>query len=544
MDLKPTRWWARGASVVLAAAAAGGCVGVIGDGSEGRDGAPSVDVSPLRRLTRSQYSHTVRDLLAIGGDPGSKLEADEKIGPFFSNAIVPVSELLAEQYMRVAEDLAAQAELTSIVPCDPLVDGETTCGAAFVEQFGLKAFRRPLGSDERQAMVTLFEQGRAQEGFEAGIRLVIEALLQSPQFLYHLEFGLPPVGGEDVVALDPYELASRLSYFLWDSMPDDELLRAAGAGELSSAESIGVQAKRMLADPKAADAIASFHVQWLDLDRLTTLEKNATVYPGFDATLRVAMAAETARFVDYVIRKDDGRLETLLTAPYSMLEGPLFELYGVVEPSGHDPAEPIALDPTERAGLLTHASVLATHAHADQSSPVRRGKLIREHLMCHILDPPPPNVDVTPPELDPEATTRERFEQHRAEPACAACHQLIDPLGFGFEHYDGMGAYRSEEGGEPVDASGEIVASDDIDGPFDGAIELAQILAESEQVRNCIAQQWFTFGLGRASGAHDARSYQAAYDAFAASGYGIRELLVALVMTDSFRYRRLEESSP
>jgi hypothetical protein len=503
---------------------------------------PSTDTSPLRRLTRSQYDHTVRDLLGIDGNPSAQLAPDEKVGAFYSNASAPVTELLAEQYMRTAEDLAEQAvaNMTTLVPCDPLLD-EATCGAEFVDAFGLRAFRRPLTADERAAMIGLFELGRADEGFVGGFTLVVQAFLESPQFLYHLELTTPS-DGADVVALDPYEVASRLSYFLWDSMPDDALLQAAGSGALDTPEQLRAQAERMIDDPRAAEAIASFHLQWLKLDRLGQLEKNAEIYPDFTPALRDAMAAETTRFADHVIRADDGRLETLLTAPYSFLDGPLFALYGVVAPIDHDPSEPVDLDPTQRAGLLTQASVLATHAHADQSSPVHRGVLVREHLLCEPLAPPPPDVDLVPPELDPTASTRERFEQHRTDPACFGCHNLIDPLGFGFEHYDGMGAYRLVEAGKPIDASGEVVGGDAPDTTFDGAIELGQMLADSEQVRTCVAQQWFVYGFGRTRGEGDDCSFDAMYSAFAASDYDIRELLVAMVTTDSFRHRRVEVS--
>jgi hypothetical protein len=508
-------------------------------------GTAAVGMSPLRRLTRSQYNHTVRDLLGITSDPAAQLAPDEKVGAFYSNSTAPVSELLAEQYMRAAEQLAevAISDLGSLLPCDPSSD-PAACGENFVDDFGLRAFRRPLTASERAGLVGLFELGHADVDFAEGIRLVVQAALQSPQFLYHLELGLPPTGGGDVVALDHYEVASRLSYFLWDTMPDDELLQAASAGELDNPDAVRAHAERMLDDPRAADAIASFHQQWLHLDGLAGLEKNGEIYPEFDPELRDAMSRETTRFADWVIRADDARLETLLTASYSFLDGPLFALYGITPPDEHDPTLPVELDPQQRAGILTHAGVLATHAHADQSSPVHRGMLVREYILCTPLAPPPPEVDVVPPPLDPDVTTRERFEQHRADPACAGCHNLIDPLGFGFEHYDGVGAYRTLDVGKPVDASGEVVGTIDINGEFDGAVELAHLLASSEQVRSCVAQQWFSFGLGRQPAEGDSCSFDTVSEVFAESDYDIRELLLALVATDSFRHRRLEEGSP
>jgi hypothetical protein len=528
--------------------------GIAGDGEDDADedaeeaglcSSASVGVSRLRRLTRSQYDNTIRDLLGITGNPAAQIAPDEKVGAFYSNATTPVSELLAEQYMRLAEELADQAvgDLASLLPCDPAT-GAAACGEAFVDHFGLRAFRRPLNPSERAALIGLFELGHADAGFAEGARLVVQAALQSPQFLYHFELGLPPAEADDVVALDGFELASRLSYFLWDTMPDEALLQAAAVGELDAPEALRDQAERMLEDPRAADAIASFHRQWLHLDGLAGLEKNAEYYPQFDASLREAMTRETTRFADWVIRFDDARLETLFTAPYSFLEGPLFALYGVAPPAEHDPSLPVDLDPTQRAGLLTQAGVLAMHAHADQSSPVHRGMLVRENILCTPLAPPPPEVDVVPPPVDPDATTRDRFDQHRADPACAGCHNLIDPLGFGFEHYDGIGAYRTLDAGQPVDASGEILGTWDIDGPFDGALELSRMLAESEQVRTCVAQQWFTFGFGRQPAEDDSCSFDGLNETFAESDYDIRELLLAMVTTDSFRHRRLGGGSP
>jgi hypothetical protein len=498
---------------------------------------PSVGVAPLRRLTRSQYTHTIRDLTGLAGDHAKTLGFDEKVGLFYSNANNPVTELLVEQYMTVADTVAAQAvqtQMAKLVPCDPAVEDPAACGAKFVDGFGLKAFRRPLLADERALLITLFEAGRAAGGFTDGVQRVVTAILQSPQLLYHLELGAAPAASSEVVALDQYVLGSRLAYFLWDSTPDEELLRAAGAGELSSPDALKAQAKRLLDDPRAAETIASFHQQWLGTDHLSDLEKDTEAYPDFSTELRDAMSMETARFADHVIRKGDGLLDTLLSAPFSFLDPPLAELYGVSLPSGYDPTQPFQLDPTQRSGILTQAGVLAVHSHADQGSPIRRGKMVRENLFCQPLAPPPPEADITPPEPDPNASTRERFEQHRAEPACAGCHQLIDPLGFGFENYDGIGSYRSMESGKPIDASGEIRGTD-VDGTFVGAGELSKKLATSPQVRECMTQHWFNYALGRTKGDADACSIHAMAQAFAASN-NIRDLLQALVTTDAFRY--------
>lgn len=507
--------------------------------------APSVGVAPLRRLTRSQYSHTIRDLLSLPGDHAAKVGLDEKVGLFFSNANNPVTELLVEQYMTVADTVAAQAvqtQITKLVPCDPAVEDPAACGAKFVDTFGLKAYRRPLLAEERATLLSLFEAGRQDEGFADGVQRVVTAVIQSPQLLYHLELGAAPAGSADVTLLDQYVLGSRLAYFLWDSTPDAELLRAAGAGELSNGAALRIQAQRLLDDPRAAETIAGFHQQWLGTDRLGELEKDAEVYPGFDSELRDAMLGEMARFSDHVIRAGDGLLDTLFTAPFSFIDAPLAKLYGVTLPAGHDATKPYSLDPAERAGILTQAGVLAVHSHADQASPIRRGKLVRENLFCQPLSPPPPDADITPPEPDPDASTRERFEQHRTDPKCAGCHSLIDPLGFGFENYDGIGAFRSMEAGKPINASGEIKGTD-VDGTFVGATELSRKLAASPLVRACLSQHWFNYALGRTKGDADACSMKVVAEAFSKSN-DIRDLLLTLVTTDAFRYGRFDKGAP
>jgi hypothetical protein len=326
-------------------------------------------------------------------------------------------------------------------------------------------------------------------------------------------------------------------------MPDAELMRAASAGELSAPTALRAQANRLLSDTRAATTISSFHNQWLGIDQISSMEKDKTAYPTYTPELRDAMAAEAGRFADYVIRSGDGKLETLLTAPFTLIAaGPLATLYGVTVPANQDPNKPVNLNPSQRAGILTQAGVLSIMSHADQSSPIRRGKLIREQLFCQTLSPPPPGANLTPPATDPTVPTRQRFEKHRTETVCAACHGLIDPIGFGFENYDGIGAYQATEAGMPVDASGTLTATD-VNGDFNGVLELSQKLAHSDDVRNCVAQKWFNFGFGRTAGSDDSCSLQTVTEAFAKTN-NIRDLLVELVATDAFRYGRFEKGAP
>jgi hypothetical protein len=491
-------------------------------------------VAPLHRLTREQYTNTVRDLLGFHEDVAADLPIDEGAGGFFSNAIAPVTELQLEKYRTAAEHLALAAvrNLPALVPCDA-ADGEAACAARFVTQFGRRAYRRPLTAPEQARYQALFAAGRARSDFAGGIRVVLETMLQSIHFLYRFEPAGPAAG---VAPLPPYALASRLSYFLWNSTPDETLLAAAERGALGTADGVAAQAVRMLADGRFRDTATSFHLQWLGVSELEGKEKRKKLHPLWSPELRAAMREETVRFVDHVLREGDGRLETLLTAPYSMLEGPLYDLYGVKKTT--EGWQQVALDPKQRAGLLTQASVMTTHAHWDKSSLVHRGKLIREKLLCETLPPPPPEVNNTLPAADPKVSTRERFEEHRSDVSCARCHRLIDPLGAPFEMYDAIGNFRTTDGPAPVDSEGELRGTRASDGPANNAVELVHRLAAADEVRTCVARQWLRFALGREEAPEEAPSLAQALDVFRGSGYRIPALIVAITKTDAFRYQR------
>jgi hypothetical protein len=522
---------------------AGGAGGVSFSSGVTCAGGHDAPVAPLRRLTRLEYGNAVRDLLT-GSVAGDDIPADETIGPFASNTVTSVTDLGTEQYLESAERLAAAAvsvpaALDQLVACDRKAMGDAACAAAFIDRFGARAFRRPLAADEKARYVALFTSAAAGGAFADGIRLAVTALLQSPNFLYHVELDptLPPAG--TLVPLDSYQLAARLSFFLWTSVPDDALMTAAAAGGLGDPATLRAQVTRMLADARAHDAIATFHTQWLDLGKLPAITKDPTLYPQFTPALRAAMQAETLAFVEDVLGNGDGRLDTLLTASYSILDGPLFDLYGVARPAGTTGPVRVELDPTRRAGLLTQASFLASHAHENQTSPVARGVAVIRNVLCDALPDPPPNVDNAPPDPAPGSTTRERFAVHENDVSCSGCHKLIDGIGLGFEAYDAVGAFRTMDGGRPVDATGNMLGAVEINGPFDGAVDLAKKLAGTAQVQQCVARQWFRFALGRLEAGADGCSLQGMFDAFETSHHDVRQLLAAIATSDAFRYRKV-----
>lgn len=493
-------------------------------------------------MTRFEYNNTIRDLLGDTSEPANGFVAEEESLGFDNQAAaLGVTQLLAEQYMRASEQIAARAVLHPerlMRGCDPAAQGAFACADLLIQGFGARAFRRPLEPSEVQRLTDLFGWGEAEYGFSSAVGLVLQAMLQSPHFLYRVELGMPDPTEGDVVRLTPNEIASRLSYLLWGSMPDDALFAAAEAGELDTPEQIEAQARRLLEDERAHQAVANFHTQWLGLGHIDTITKDPVMYPAYTEDLRPLWRAETEAFLNHVVFEDEaGDVEALLTAPYSMMNAELAAFYGVPGPAS-DAFERVELDPARRAGFLTHASLLSVLAKPDQSSPVHRGKFVRERLLCQILEPPPNDVEIVPPKVEPGVPTRERFRQHRDNPACAGCHQRMDPVGLGFEHYDGIGLWRDTDEGFPVDATGEVFQSRDADGPFDGALELARKLATSDEVRQCVVTQWFRFGYGRAEQDDDQCTLEQLNRAFAGGGYNIKALLVALTQTDAFRYRR------
>lgn len=532
---------ARVLAVALSGAALLGACGRNGDGKKNDErppesktgpvctGAISPGPSPLRRLTNYEYNNTVRDLLGDTTAPAREFaEAGEVLG-FDNNAdILNVTELLAEQYMRAAEQLAetAAADPAKLLGCD----GKDPCVRTFIETFGERAWRRPLDTTEVDRLFALYSANKA-----SGVQVIVQALLQSPNFLYRVEFGAPKPG-EAHVALSDWEMASRLSYLLWGSMPDEELFAAARAGKLRSKEEVRAQAERMIASPRARDMVVNFHAQWLRLADIDLVEKNTAVYPQYTPELRPLLRRETEEFVARTILDEGGSLTTLLTARHTFMNKQLADFYGVSGPSG-DAWQRVELDPARSAGLLTHAGHLAALSKPNQSSPVHRGKFIREQVLCQHLTPPPPNVDVTPPDLDPNLTTRQRFAQHSADATCRACHYLMDPIGLGFEQYDGMGKWRDSEYGLPIDASGSIEESDVKDKAFNGPVELANKLAASSEVQNCITTQWFRYSYGRAESEADACTLESLKAKFRESGGNIKSLIIELTQTDAFMYR-------
>ena len=460
--------------------------------------------------------------------------------PFDNHAGVRVvTSVHVEGFRRTAQALAdkSTADIKKLVPCDFAGGSAPACAERFVREFGQRTFRRPLRPEEVTRYKALL---LGRKTFELGVKATIAALLQSPHFLYRSELGT--ASGSGTYRLDPYEVASALSYFLWGGPPDDALLAAAAAGQLGDAASIEKQARRLLQDPRSRDQVAAFTLYWLGADAVTSSAKSPTLFPGFTDSVRQAMTEETRRFAAHVAFDSTGRFDELLTADYSFLNDALAQIYGVTGVTGAQLRKQSYGGSSGRAGLLGHGSVLASYSHSDQTSPIRRGLFVRRRLLCQELPAPPPNAGGVP-KVDPAATTRERFRQHTDNPFCNSCHKFIDNVGFGLERFDAIGALRDRENGKAIDASGdlndrEILGSNE-SAPYSSAAQLGQQLATSERARACFVRQALRFSRGYVEDvAADLCTLTQLQQRFAQSGYRITELLVALTTSPDFLYRK------
>jgi hypothetical protein len=352
--------------------------------------------------------------------------------------------------------------------------------------------------------------------------------------------------GSGEFKLSPYEAASALSYLFLGTMPDDPLFQAADGGRLREPRELVEQARRLMQDPRAKRQIGVFAGQWLGADPQDTGEKDARVYPRYTQAVQDASDRELVAFVNHVVFDGTRKFPELFKADYVFANQALAEYYGISGVGGQD-LQKVKSPDGSRGGVLGLASVLASFAQADDSSPVKRGVFVRKRLLCHELPPPPPAVNNAPPPLDAKLTTRERFAAHSSEPFCQSCHQFIDDIGFGLERYDGAGLFRSVENGAQIDDSGEIVAPSNFDPanlklgqsgtPFQGLRDLSNIVADSEDSARCLTTQYFRFARGNQEQSTDICTVDALYERFAASDFDLQTMLVEIVNSPTFLLR-------
>jgi hypothetical protein len=467
----------------------------------------------VARLTHAQWLSTVQDLLKLDAPPtalAQTFRADPtQAGFLFDNDArsLSVDEALWGAYQRAAADLAGQVATDATKLGKLLPPGSTTDeprAKAFVESFGLRAFRRPLTAEEVETYLVLYRKGKeaypTMATFQGGLRLVLEGFLQSPFFLYRAERSTQAADGK--VPLDSYEVASRLSYALWNSMPDDALFAAAKEGLLTQREGVASEARRMVADARAKGVVDVYHQVIFDVRRYSTIRPNTTRFPNVTAKLAESAAKENALFVQDVVFTRKGRFADLLTSRDTFVNDELARVYGL---TGTFTANfvPVSLDGTQRRGVLTQVGFLASHATSLDPDPIHRGVYLSERLLCQKIGAPPANIPALP--APNGRTNREVVTSHTEAPGtvCASCHStLINPLGFPFENFDAVGGYRATDNGHPVDASstpsvgGKKVSVKD-------ALDLADALANTQAVHECYARHWVEFLSGRPAATED-----------------------------------------
>jgi hypothetical protein len=523
--------------------------GDVPGGAQAQDCAQQVAAPTLaariRRLTRLEIENTLSDLLdETSGALARELEADtfaigystgdeRGVSSNYVDALKSVAEQAASRLVSAPEYLALGSD------CFASETSSSACVRTFIETFGARAWRRPLEMAEVDGLLTVYGAGRATtaEAAErpkviAGLDYAVRAVLQSSHFIFRTELGQPGASGA-TVPLAPHEAAATLAYGLIASPPDAELIEEARNNRLSTAEQLGAQGRRLLAarPDRFARQAERFVREWLSIDlESPAWNKDGELYPEATPSLKAALDQETALYLrDWA---KGASLETLLTTPRGFVSSDNALVYGLQSTSNALTATD--LDPTQRAGVLTLPAFLGSRAHSDASSPVVRGTAILRQLLCREPPPVPAMVPPLPPADQSAAkTTRERFEQHTSVAFCAACHQVFDPMGYPFEHYDAIGRYRDQENGTPIDSSGAIVGTESSDAPVADAIELSALLATSPEVHACFTRQTYRFIVGRKETDADACALTANTQQFETQGMDVRELMLTLLTSPS-----------
>ncbi|HMJ13243.1 MAG TPA: DUF1592 domain-containing protein [Polyangiaceae bacterium] len=494
--------------------------------------------SPMRLLSREQYLNTVRDLVGDIAQLGSVFGQTSQPSSF---GLVQgdVSQVELENFQKAADLIAAtlaadKPRLSALVPCSTGTSPRN-CAKSFVQSFGARAYRAPVTDNtDIERHLALYDAGAATS-HEHGIEVLLRGMLQASRFLYQVELGTSEKAGPKAVKLSGYEVAARLSYAIWNTAPDAGLREAARSGALSNPNGVAIELERLIEDPRGSSVVRRFLEGLIHVADLDNVVKDDRFFPEWqNAALRTAMRGQAQSFFDHVLRSEAGRLSALFTSQTVFVNQALAPWYGVT--AGAD-FRSVQVTGGKAAGLLTLPALLTLQAKPGEGWPIYRGKFVREVLLCQQLPSPPPNIP-KPPEVTAGVSTRERLSQHEVDPSCSGCHRLMDPIGFGFEQYDAIGRYRTMDGGRPVDARGEVLATRDMDGPFTGVAELAQKLAGSAEVRECIARQYFRFMMSRFEQSADECSVGSMLESFRESGADLNVLPHAVVRTDAFLYRR------
>ncbi len=506
---------------------------------------PSVEPTPqpsppsLRRLTISQYRNVILDTFGDGLLVPTNLEPDVETEGFKSlgAGISSISPVGVERYesasYSIAEQIVAEPDrLAYWFACELTVSPSQACIYNGIDSLSLELWRKPVSDDQRQRLNGLYDVISGQTDSLTGVEYILAALLQSPHFLYRTEVNLESVTDESlsIHQLDAWSLASRLSFFLWNSTPDAELLDLAESGELLDLTVLESQVDRMMLDPKFDNGIRNFFDEFLHLYKLDSITKDPLVFTHASPDLYASAKEETFLTIEYILDNDLDFRE-LLTTQTSFVDRRLASLYGIPAPLSDGFGEVTLTKQNGRRGLLTQASMLNLHAHATASSPTLRGVFIRKTLLCQPIPPPPANVDTSIPAATEEAPTmRERLEQHFEDPSCAGCHKMMDLVGLGLENFDGIGQWRDLENNAPIDPSGNIDGATFID-----AWEMGAVVSEHERLGPCLSNHLYSYALGhRMTDAEEAHQDWLVEHLFY-NNWSFTSLVRTLVLSESFR---------
>ncbi|QDE70403.1 DUF1592 domain-containing protein [Myxococcus xanthus] len=508
---------------------------------------PEVDeasATRVRRMTRAEYDNSVNAIFptTVPLVMTYAFAPEDTILGFSTHDRLQVTSLLADQIDVAANNLAeyGKVQLRADWTCAADVP-ELECAEKFIRGIASHAYRRPVTDDEVADFLVLWQESSRGTDPGTGARMVLQGIFSSASFLYRTELGAEGAGANQVVRMTPHEVATALAFAITAGPADAELLAAAEAGQLDAPDEREKHARRLLATPAAQRHLYRFVEEWIGITGQANLTKNNQVFPVFSAAFKVSSQAETRAFINHILKERNGSVRELLNADYTYADARMAYFYGT-QPSMPDGTLGRLPLPSERAGILTHASVLATYALFDSSSPIRRGKFIMHRLLCREVPPPPATISIIPPEPVLDRTTRERFAAHTNNPTCAGCHRTLDPIGFGFEDFDGLGKHRTVENGLAVDASGAVELSTGTV-PFTGAAALARVLATSDDVGDCVPLQLFRFAMGRDEAPVDEHMLADMRSMFRANPeWRMGDALVGLVRSPYFVHRRT--SSP
>lgn len=495
----------------------------------------------IHKLTATEFANSVHDLLGDAA-PLGPVEPDTTTGFGFTSAAASVATISPDGVAQYETATGAATNFAfgdathaaAVLPCMPSGPTDQACLKQALTAIGRRAFRRPLTDAETTRYVTLATTIAGKTGNTAltGLRHAVWAILQSPSFLYRIELGTPSASDGGRLKFSDFEMASRLAGALWGSVPDDMLLDAAAQGKLSTPDGIKTQAQRMLADPKVHRALTAFVADLYDKIDFDQANKDPMLYPTFTTTLRAAMQKELEQRIDDAAFSDSGDYLALLDGKTTFVNNELAAHYGLPAVTPDAWRKVTLPDDSHRVGILGAGAVLVAQGLPQRTSPTARGKFVNEMLLCRIIPPPPNNVPPLPDASDePNTTVRQRLTKHRSDPACAACHALMDPIGFGMENFDTIGKYRTTDNNLPIDATGTLDGT-----AFDGLGLLGTALRKEAAVGPCAVSKVYTYLLGRTINDKDSTAIDALSGYFAANGNNVAKLLGQVVTSDAFRF--------